>query len=209
MDIFPQWTSLKICRVKICNWYIYSQGVFLLHDDHLPLDPNLLLWRGGHQSLLQRCIVPLVSGNQNFLRHLWGFSISKVVFNLLFLILTHTHLQNPFAKGAVQRLSWPKLNRVVTKGIPEGDLIQEFGPLGLVRRGRGLPLRWNYWQAFQKISLAGKRNSVCSKTFSGEIYGATYGNLGWGRVGGMESAKQWPWRGRGILILLQDFIRGE
>ena len=54
--------NLNICqqKLKICRLYD-SQGVFLLHDDHLPLDPNLLLRRRGYQPLLQRCCLVLLA----------------------------------------------------------------------------------------------------------------------------------------------------
>ena len=54
--------NLNICqqKLKICRLYD-SQGVFLPHDNHLPLDPNLLLRRRGYQPLLQRCWLVLLA----------------------------------------------------------------------------------------------------------------------------------------------------
>ena len=61
----------------------------------------------------------------------------------------------------------------------------------------------------RKYHLQGKEIQFVRRHFPGRYMGQRMATWGRGRVGGMESAKQWPWRGRGILILVQDFIRGE
>ena len=61
----------------------------------------------------------------------------------------------------------------------------------------------------RKYHLQWKEIRVCSKTFFREIYGATYGNLGWGRVGGWKVRNNGHDGEGGILILEQDFIGGR
>ena len=80
------------------------------------------------------------------------------------------------------------MKRLVTKGIPKGDFIQEFGPSGIVRRGEGSI-------AFEmELSTSFLENITCSsekeiqlapRHFRGEIYEATYGNFR-GESGGRE-----------------------
>ena len=98
------------------------------------------------------------------------------------------------------------MKRLVTKGIPKGDFIQEFGPSGIVRRGVGSI-------AFEmELSTSFLENITCSsekeiqlapRHFRGEIYEATYGNFR-GESGGREVRNNGHDGLGGILIL--EFI---
>ena len=79
---------------------------------------------------------------------------------------------------------------MVTKGIPKGDSIQEFGPLGLVRRGEGSAFEMEVLTSFlENITCSEKKFVLLEDIFRGDIWGNVW-QLGVGESRGEESAKQ-------------------
>ena len=85
---------------------------------------------------------------------------------------------------------------MVTKGIPKGDFIQEFGPLGLVRRGEGSAFEMELLTSFlENITCSEKKFGLLEDIFRGDIWGNVW-QLGVGESRGGGKCETMAMTGR-------------
>ena len=97
---------------------------------------------------------------------------------------------------------------MVTKGIPEGDCIQEFGPLGLVRRGEGSAFEMELLTSFpENITCSEKKFGLLEDIFRGDIWGNVW-QLGVGESRGDGKCETMAMTGEGDIDTATGFHKG-